>query len=106
MNWPTFIDAATKSGRKESNLKNGRRPVRDRWPKIVVTGAVLSAALVAAIARPGFNGFARGVFADPIANPRQQIQPISPGAFASPGKSDTGGRPDTEPWGPFRTTDW
>jgi hypothetical protein len=74
--------------------------------KIVVVGAVLSAALVAAISHHGSNGFARGVSADRIPNPRQQIQPISPVAFASPGKSDTGRSPDTEPWGPFRTTDW
>ena len=74
--------------------------------KIVVIGAALNAALVAAIAHHRSNGAARGVIADRTTNPRQQIQPISPVAFASPGKSDTRRRPDTEPWGPFRTTDW
>jgi hypothetical protein len=74
--------------------------------KIVVVGAALNAALIAAIAHHGSNGLTRGVIADRATNPRQQIQPISPVAFTSPGKSDTGRRPDTEPWGPFRATDW
>jgi hypothetical protein len=74
--------------------------------KIAVIGAVISAALVAAIAHHGSSGIARGVVTDRTTNPRQQTQPISPLAFGSPGTSDIGGRAETEPWGPFRTTDW
>jgi hypothetical protein len=74
--------------------------------KIVVVGTVISAALVGAIAHHGSRGIARGVGTDRTINSRQQTQPILPLAFSSPGKSDIGRRPETEPWGPFRTTDW
>jgi hypothetical protein len=38
MNWPTFIDAATKYGRQESNRKNGRFAI---WPWIFVVAIIV-----------------------------------------------------------------
>jgi hypothetical protein len=68
--------------------------------KIIVLGAVLAAALIAAITHQGSDGLARGGVADQI----QRISPVAdPGAVR---KLETDKASETEPWGPFRTTDW
>jgi hypothetical protein len=76
--------------------------------KIIVLGAVLTAALIAAITRQSSGGLARGGVTDRATNySQQQIQRISP--VADPGalrKLETDNASETEPWGPFRTTDW
>ena len=77
--------------------------------KIIILAAVLTAALIAAIAHQGSDGFARGgVVADRITNSHKQIRKTSPVAnpAAPPENLDPARRSDIEPWGPFRTTDW
>jgi hypothetical protein len=76
--------------------------------KLVVFGALLSAALIAAIGDQDSNGFARGDVADQATKSKQQIQQISP-VFdpAVPSrKLDADNTGEIEPWGPFRKTDW
>ena len=46
--------------------------------KIIALGAVLTAALIAIIARPASDGFARGGVADQATDSRQQTQRMSP----------------------------
>ena len=76
--------------------------------KIIVLGAVLAAALIVAFTHQGSDGLARGGVADQATDySQQQIQRISP--VADPGalrKLETDKASETEPWGPFRTTDW
>jgi hypothetical protein len=76
--------------------------------KIIALGAVLTAALIAEIAHQGFDGLVRGGVADQATDySQQQIQRISP--VADPGALrtlETDKASETEPWGPFRTTDW
>jgi hypothetical protein len=75
--------------------------------KVIVLGAVLTAALIAAISHQGSDGLARGGVTDRATNHSQQVQRISP--VADPGalrKLETDNASETEPWGPFRTTDW
>ena len=76
--------------------------------KIIALGAVLTAALIAAIAHQGSDGLARGGVTDQATDYSQQrIQGISP--VADPGAIRTleiDKAFETEPWGPFRTTDW
>ena len=76
--------------------------------KIIAIAAVLAAALITAIAHQGSDGFARGgLLADRTTNSPQQIQRASPvGNPVAPRKPDGDKAPETEPWGPFRTTDW
>jgi hypothetical protein len=77
--------------------------------KIVTLLAVLTAALIAAAIHQGSDGLARGgVVADRVPNPHQQIQRTSPAAnpAARAETLDSARRTDSEPWGPFRTTDW
>ena len=77
--------------------------------KIIALGAILTAALIAAIAHKGSDGFARGgVVADRTTNVSQQNQRASPvtNRVVPPERPNTGKTPDAEPWGPFRTTDW
>jgi len=75
--------------------------------KIIALGAVLTAALIAIIARPASDGFARGGVADQATDSRQQTQRMSPvAAPVAPRRPDTDKTPDAGPWGPFRTTDW
>jgi hypothetical protein len=76
-----------------------------RTCKIIVVGAVLRAALIVTIAVTS-NGFESGrTIADHATNSHQQqislVDPVTP-----PEKTDIGQTPNTEPWGPFRTTDW
>jgi hypothetical protein len=72
--------------------------------KIIVLAAILTAALIATVARQASDGFARGGVADQATDSRQQTQRMLP--VAAPRKPDTDKTPDAEPWGPFRTTDW
>ena len=73
-----------------------------RW-KAIAVGAVLGAALIATIAQQGSYGFARGwVVTDHVTNSRHQILSAAPAAD----RVVTDDAPETEPWGPFRTTDW
>jgi len=71
------------------------------WKAIAISAA-LSAALVGTIAQQDSYGFARGgVVKDHATNPRQHVLSVS--------VADRVGTDDaaqTEPWGPFRTTDW
>ena len=76
--------------------------------KIIALGAVLTAALIAEIAHQGSGGLVRGGVAGQATDYSQQrIQGISP--VADPGAIRTlelDKASETEPWGPFRTTDW
>ena len=71
-----------------------------RW-KAIAVGAVLSAAFIATIVQQGSYGFARGgVVTDHATNSQHQI------LSAPPAANRVVDPPETEPWGPFRTTDW
>ena len=76
--------------------------------KIIVLGAVLAAALIVAFTHQGSDGLARGGATDQATDYSQQrIQGISP--VADPGAIralEIDKASETEPWGPFRTTDW
>jgi hypothetical protein len=74
--------------------------------KIILVGALLSAALIVTIA---YSGFQHGkTIADHVANSRQNIQQVSPMAdpTTSPEHAATRKTPDIEPWGPVRAVDW
>jgi hypothetical protein len=64
--------------------------------KIMAVVAILSSALIATIAHYSLNSVA-----DHTTNSGQQVHQILPAE-----KPDTSKTPDTEPWGPIRTTDW
>jgi hypothetical protein len=73
-----------------------------RW-KAIAVGAMLSAAFIATIAQQGSYGFARGGgVRDHATNSQHQILSVSPVAV----RVVTDDPPETEPSGPFRTTDW
>jgi hypothetical protein len=73
--------------------------------KIIVVGTVLRAALIAPIAVTASYGFEHGrTIADHATNSHQQISLVD--SMTPPEKTDIGQAPNTEPWGPFRTTDW
>ena len=76
--------------------------------KIVVLGALLSAALIAAVAYQDSDGFARGGVADQATKSEQKIQRISPviDPVVPSRKFDADNTGEIEPWGPFRKTDW
>jgi len=75
--------------------------------KIVALGATLTAALIAAIAHQGSDGFVRGgIVADRSTNAAQQISKGVYDRVMPPERPKTGKTPDAEPWGPFRATDW
>jgi len=82
-------------------MSESSNEVTMRW-KAIAVGAVLSAALIATIVQQGSYGFARGgVVTDHATNSQHQI--------LAPPVADrvvTDDPPETEPWGPFRTTDW
>ena len=74
--------------------------------KTSVVRAVLRAGLIVTVAVTVSNRFDLGrPVADHAENSRQQqisaVDPMTPAE-----KVDMGQTPDTEPWGPFRTTDW
>jgi len=73
-----------------------------RW-KAIAVGAVLGAAFIATMVQQDSYGFARGwVVTDHVTNSRHQILSAPPAAD----RVVTDDAPETEPWGPFRTTDW
>jgi hypothetical protein len=74
--------------------------------KIIVFGTILRAAFIATIAIAASNGFELNkTVADHATSSRHQqtlvVDLVSPAE-----KIDLGEMPNTEPWGPFRTTDW
>ena len=73
--------------------------------KIILVGALLSAALIATIAH---NLKRDKTIADHVANSPQQVQQVSPTAdpTTSPEHVDTRKTFDIEPWGPVRAVDW
>jgi hypothetical protein len=73
--------------------------------KIVLVGALLSAALIATIAHISKRDKTIG---DHVANSPQQTQQVSPMAdpITSPEHVDTRKTSDIEPWGPVRAVDW
>ena len=73
--------------------------------KIILVGALLSAALIVAIAH---NLKRDKTIADHVANSPQQVQQVSPTAdpTTSPEHVDTRKTSDIEPWGPVRAVDW
>jgi len=73
--------------------------------KIILVGALLSAALIVTIAH---NLKRDKTIADHVANSPQQVQQVSPMAdqITSPEHVDTRKTSDIEPWGPVRAVDW
>jgi len=73
--------------------------------KIILVGALLSAALIVTIAH---NLKRDKTIADHVANSPQQVQHVSPTAdpTTSPEHVDTRKASDIEPWGPVRAVDW
>ena len=73
--------------------------------KIILVGALLSGALIVAIAH---NLKPDKTIADHVANSAQQVQQVSPMAdpTTSPERVDTRKTSDIEPWGPVRAVDW
>ena len=73
--------------------------------KIILVGALLSAASIVTIAH---NLKRDKTIADHLANSPQQVQQISPTAdpTTSPERVDTRKTSDIEPWGPVRAVDW
>jgi hypothetical protein len=76
--------------------------------KIILVGALLSAALIVTIAHSPKRD---KTIADHVANPPQQVQQVqqvSPtaGPATSPEHVDTRKTSDIEPWGPVRAVDW
>jgi len=79
-------------------MSENSKEVAMRW-KAIAVGAVLGAAFIATIVQQGSYGFARGgVVTDHATNSEHQI-------LSAP-RVVTNDPPETEPWGPFRTTDW
>jgi len=74
--------------------------------KIIVAGVALRAAFIVTIAVAASNGLELGrTVADHAASSRQQQMPVVVLEARAEG-TDIGDTPNTEPWGPFRTTDW
>jgi hypothetical protein len=73
--------------------------------KIILVGALLSAALIVTIAH---NLKRDRTIADHVANSPQQVQQVSPTAdpTTSAERVDTRKTSDIEPWGPVRVVDW
>jgi cytoskeletal protein RodZ len=73
--------------------------------KIILVGALLSAALIVTIAH---NLKRDTTIADHVANSPQQVQQVSPTAdpTTSAERVDTRKTSDIEPWGPVRVVDW
>ena len=73
--------------------------------KIILVGALLSAALIVTIAH---NLKRDKTIADHVAKSLQQVQQVSPMAdlTTSPEHVDTRKTSDIEPWGPVRAVDW
>ena len=73
--------------------------------KIILVGALLSAALIVTVAH---NLKRDKTIADHVANSPQQVQQVSPTAdpTTSPKRVDTRKTSDIEPWGPVRAVDW
>ena len=73
--------------------------------KIILVGALLSAALIVTLAH---NLKRDKTIADHVANSPQQVQQVSPTAdpTTSPEHVDTRKTSDIEPWGPVRAVDW
>jgi cytoskeletal protein RodZ len=73
--------------------------------KIILVGALLSAALIVTIAH---NLKRDKTIADHVANSPQQVQQVSPMAdpTTSPERVDTRKTSDIEPSGPVRAVDW
>jgi hypothetical protein len=71
--------------------------------KIIVVGAVLRAAFIVAIAVGASNAFEPGgTLANQATGPHQlHLYPTRPAESI-----DIDETPNTEPWGPLRTTDW
>jgi hypothetical protein len=83
-------------------MSKNSKEVAMRW-KAITVGAVLGAALIATTVQQGSYGFARGgVVTDHAADSQHQILSAPPAAD----RVVTNDPPETEPWGPFRTTDW
>jgi len=73
--------------------------------KIILVGALLSAALIVTIN----HSLKRDkTVADHVANSPEQVQQVSPTAdpTSSPEHVDTRKTSDIEPWGPVRAVDW
>ena len=73
--------------------------------KIILVGALLSAALIVTIAHISKRDKR---ITDHVANSPQQVQRISPIAYptTSQERVDTRKTSDIEPWGPVRAVDW
>jgi hypothetical protein len=73
--------------------------------KIILVGALLSAALIVTVAH---NLKRDKTIADHLANSPQQVQQVLPMADppTSPERVDTRKTSDIEPWGPVRAVDW
>ena len=73
--------------------------------KIILVGALLSAALIVTIAH---NLKRDKTIGDHVANSPQQVQQVSRTAdpTTSPERVDTRKTSDIEPWGPVRAVDW
>ena len=73
--------------------------------KIILVGALLSAALIVTIAH---NLKRDKTIADHVANSPRQVQRVSQTAdpTTSPEHVDTRKTSDIEPWGPVRAVDW
>ena len=73
--------------------------------KIILVGALLSAALIVTIAH---NLKRDKTIADHVANSLEQVQQVSPTSdpTTSPEHVDTRKTSDIEPWGPVRSVDW
>jgi len=83
-------------------MSENSKEVAMRW-KAIAVGAVLGAAFIATMVQQDSYGFARGwVVTDHVTNSRHQILSAPPAAD----RVVTDDAPETEPWGPFRTTDW
>jgi hypothetical protein len=76
-----------------------------RTMKILLVGALLSAALIVTIAHISKRD---KTIVDHVANSFQQVQQVSPTAdpTTSPEHVDTRKAFDIEPWVPIRTVDW
>ena len=74
--------------------------------KNIIAGAALRAAFIVTIAVAASNGFELGrTVADHAASSRQQQMSVVVLETLAK-KTDIGDTPNTEPWGPFRATDW
>ena len=73
--------------------------------KIILVGALLSAALIVTIAH---NLKRDKTIADHVANSPQQVQQVSPTADPTTSSEhvDTRKTFEIEPWGPIRAVDW